>query len=254
MKIQKVMTSMLYLLLCIPIGIYIIYLEEINKNWNSIESISLVISYLANIIMITYNKNINFYLFIKRLTMKFKNRYTSWLVSSKYQIKKTNENIIEEIAKYLISENCSFINKSKDSLKVTWQNKHNFNYRLITNSENSDCLELHFNTTLMDVPLNNIKNKSNELIKFFENVENIIGTIQNKDYEIDIDYINDSPFYSLWLKKLPGEYIESFRCKIKLPEIYNGFVTINKNHLIIKSNHFCDLFKITENYILLQGN
>ncbi|WP_282014970.1 hypothetical protein [Marinifilum flexuosum] len=125
----------------------------------------------------------------------------------------------------------------------------------ISAKKEEDSNLVFFSTSRIVVPIKQLNKKSNEISCLIEELQLLIrpNNLNDKIFEIDVEYSGRSPYYSYWLKKMPEELISSFNCTIKLPDKNGDLIRVNKNHIIIKSSNCSRLLNITKDYISLQA-
>jgi hypothetical protein len=183
---------------------------------------------------------------------QFKNNYTSWILSVRYENIYDDGNLLSNLQSLLSNEDCKMIKSDNTFLSVLWNSRHIVNLRL----ENMDNeLSLHFYTTKMDVPIKSNTKKIKSLSHILDLIENTINMIDRnlKKYELDIFYPDASPYYSYWVKSLPEERIIKFSCSIAIDE-NDDVVDVNKNRLRICADTLHSLFSKVNMYLTLRGN
>lgn len=232
--------------------LYWIFRNKLIEQWNSIESALAILSYATGLFFYTFHTDIKFHFFITRLVSVFKYDHTTWIFSSKYQTEKNKKEIIKLVQEKFgvqnntirtVSENRIelFLNNSF-LVKISFQSEFDFGYVLL-------------NTSKIIVPSKEISRVSRQIQDMLEGIENAVSPMygQPKQYDIDIEYRDKSPFYSYWVKKLPEEMIYNFNCNLSLPNNQDSKIKINKNHLIISSHSYSRVFELARDYVSHQA-
>lgn len=244
----------LFLILVVPI-LYLLFKKEIESYWQSIDIIITVASWWTALILLWYTTDIKFHFLVSRFLMYFKHDYTSWMISIRYILEdRTNGISVENIFERFVRSNKTIKKKFSDakSLEVLCENRYLINFKIQQTDYND--YELHFYTSKIVVPTKQIKKQIQEIKEMIELLEREI-TLTNNDqsnYDIDIEYSNKSPYYTYWVRKLPDEMISNFNFSIKLPNVEDK-ISVNKNHLIIKSDRYSKLFDLTYDYVSLKN-
>lgn len=241
------------LLLIVPVG-YLIFRSQVVQNWSNIDIPVTLFAYWCSILMFWYNSDLKFYFFINKIINFFKHDYTTWLLSFRYTFIDHEEIIsINSIKEFFIQSKklIKIKDESDDYLEMLVENKYLLSLRL--QQDESNNYELHFYTSKIVVPTKQNKKQSLEIAEMLESFERLLSfkISDKKIYEIDIEYNEKSPYYSYWIRKLPEEMINNFNCSINLPNRKEK-ITVNKNHLNIKSDMYNKLFALTNDYVSLK--
>jgi len=182
----------------------------------------------------------------------FKYDHTTWLFSSKYKTEKSKNEIFNLIEAKMLTGNNTLKSKTDSSLEILINN--NFLTRFSFQSE-FDYGYFFLNTSKIVVPTKEISRMSRQIIEMLEGIENAVLPIygQEKEYNVDIEYRDKSPYYSYWVRKLPEEMIYNFNCSLSLPNTTGSKIKVNKNHLLISSNSYNKIFELTKDYVSLQS-
>lgn len=208
-------------------------------------------SYLAAVIGLMYKIDIRFYFFVQRLFIFFRHSYTSWSLSIRYNDVDRNT-ILNKIEDVLIQSGVRILQKDTSFICGLWNSRNVIHFRLDMN----DGIKtgVHFYTSKIDVPAKEHKKKMTDLMSFLDKLENNIPlhSRADKEYEIDVEYMNKSPFYAYWLKSIPEEQVHQFNCIVK-PSGFDDTVRINKNTVYIRASAFSELFRRLEYYLTLRA-
>ena len=250
MSRKKVVFLWILFFILIPL-LYFLLKLVILPNAKYIEYIILLAPYLFGVFTFMYRVDERLYFLYNKIRQWFVGTDTSWIFSTRYYNVSNNDLFINSIIEYFKKNNCKVLKSEKDFLSIHWRSKYIFSFRM-EQDENGEY-SLHFYTSIIEVSFRSIKKKINELSLEFENIENKINMPDrgDKQYQIDITYNDISPYYSFWVKALPGEKIISFNCSIKDDE--NSIITVDKNIIRYKTNRSQDLFSKIEKYLNLKG-
>ncbi len=220
-------------------------------NAENIESIITIGTYIIAVLTLMYRIDIKLYFFIQKIILPFKYSFTSWVLSARYN-SINNENSVDCFEKEIMNLGVKILKKENNFINFIWDSRNVINIRVENNYE--DEKSIHLYTSKIDVPIKENSKKIRNLCSLFERIENSIDMLDrnNKEYEIDIEYSNKSPFYSFWIKNLPEEKIYQFNCTVKIDD-ENGTIGVNKNHVRIHSNSFSELFHRLDYFLTLRS-
>jgi hypothetical protein len=195
--------------------------------------------------------DIRAYFLFKRIYLFFFGVDTAWFLNARYSNILYQDKIIDKLETALVKNSCKIIKKERDFLSVLWNSSNLFNFRL--ENPSFGLFDLHFYTSRIDVPYKSINKKSTLLSKIVEIVENNIDMVDRniKQYEIQIIYSENNPYYSYWIKTMPGEKIKSLNCK--LYDSDNSIIEILNNQIRFMDTSLQSLFYKVKNYLSLRG-
>jgi hypothetical protein len=198
-----------------------------------------------------YRIDIRVYFLFKRMYLFFFSAEISWLFSARYSNIVYQDKINDKLEEALVKQSCKIIKKEKGFLSVLWNGSNLLNFRLENHSFGS--FDLHFYTSKFDIPYKFINRKIITLSKIFEIVENNIDMVDRnaKKYEMQIIYSENNPYYSYWIKTMPGEKIKTLNCK--LYDNDNDVIEIHNNQIRFMETSLQGLFYKAKNYLSLRG-
>jgi hypothetical protein len=243
-----------FLLLLIAPIIYLSFKSKLERYWESIDITVTLLSWWTSIVLLWYNSDLQFHFFINRCLSFFTLGHTVWLISIRYSFLEWEEpEIIEKIkASFLqLNKTIKIKEETESYLELLWDNKFLISLKLQKTEFSS--FELHFYTSRIIVPTSENKKQIREITEIVEAMERllIINATDSIQYDLDIEYSKRSPYYSYWVRKLPEEVIGNFNVSIKLPD-KTDHISVNKNHLIIRSKSCHRLFQLATDYVTLK--
>lgn len=239
------------LFVLIPL-LYIIFRQELVNRWNDIESFLAVLTYWTSLLYYSYNTDLKFHFFILRIINRFRIDHTTWKVSFRAITLKNPKEIVKGISTEMLQQNTIIKSQTDTSLELLVNN----NYLLNISFQNENGITTAFAfTSNIVIPSKEVKRRADEIAGILENIERHFSptTSSNKEFSIDVEYREKSPYYSYWIKKMPEEAIHNFNCSISIPNNTDSKIKVNKNHIIISSPSISRLFSLTSNYISLQA-
>lgn len=226
--------------------------QELVNRWNDVESFLAVLTYWTSLLYYSYNTDLKFHFFALRIINRFRIDHTTWKVSFRATTLKTPKEITEGISNELLKENTIIKSQTDTSLELLVNNNYLLNISF--QSDNKLTTAFAFTSNII-IPSKEVKRKSDEIAGILEKVERHFSPISSndKEFSIDVEYREKSPYYSYWIKQMPEESIHNFNCSISIPNNTDSKIKVNKNHIIISSPSISRLFNLTSNYISLQA-
>jgi hypothetical protein len=195
--------------------------------------------------------DIRIYFILKRIYLFFFGVDTSWLITVRYSNIQHYEKLIEKLETSLIRHDCKILKREASFLQLLWNDTNVLNLRLGNPSFNE--FDLHFYTSKIDVPYKSINKKISALSRIIEIIENNLDMVDRniKQYELQIFYHENNPYYAYWIKTIPGEKIKSLNCK--LYDNDNSVIEVNNNEIRFCETSMPSLFYKIKNYLSLRG-
>lgn len=247
---MKVLLKIILFVL-IPV-LYVMFRQELVNRWNDIESFLAVLTYWTSLLYYSYNTDLKFHFFILRIINRFRIDHTIWKVSFRAVTLKKPTEIIEGISKELLKQNTVIKSQTDSSLELLLYNNYLLNISFQIESNITTAFAF---TSNIIIPSKEVKRRSEEIAAILEKIESHFSPVSSsdKEFSIDVEYKEKSPYYSYWIKKMPEETIHNFNCSISIPNNTDSKIKVNKNHIIISSPSISRLFSLTSNYISLQA-
>ena len=239
------------LFVLIPV-LYIIFRQELVNKWNDIESFFTILTYWTSLLYYSFNTDLKFHFFVLRIINRFRIDHTTWRVSFRATTIRQPKEILEGISSELLKKNTIIKSKTDTSLELLVNNNYLLNISF--QSENYITTAFAFTSNII-IPSKEVKRRADEIAGILEIIESHFSPISSsgKEFSIDVEYREKSPYYSYWIQKMPEEAIHNFNCSISIPNNTDSKIRVNKNHIIISSPSISRLFSLTSNYISLQA-
>jgi hypothetical protein len=207
--------------------------------------------YFLSVFTIMYRVDIRVYFIFKRILLYFLGGDTSWLFSVRYTNILDQDKTINKLEEILIQQNCKIIKKEYSFISVLWNDTNILNFRIENAPYNK--YDLLFFTSRIEVSYKSINKKIAKLSQFIECIESFINMVdrRTKQYEIQIIYPEKNPYYSYWVRTIPGEKIKSLNCKIYDSE--SSQIDVTMNQIRFNDNNLQSLFYKIRNYLSLRG-
>lgn len=239
------------LFVLIPV-LYIVFRQDLVNKWNDIESFLAILTYWTSLVYYSYNTDLKFHFFILRIINRFRIDHTTWKVSFRTTTMKMPKDIVQGISEEMLKQNALIKSQTDTSLELLVNNNYLLNISF--QYENGITTAFAFTSNII-IPSREVKRRADEIAGILENIERHFSPISSnsKEFSIDVEYREKSPYYSYWIKKMPEEAIHNFNCSISIPNNTDSKIKVNKNHIIISSPSISRLFNLTSNYISLQA-
>ena len=218
---------------------------------------------LASLLKHLYQNNLTCYLHWVRFKNWFRNYPVNWDLNIRFD-GSFDEDVISKIEKFIqtnqrVYDKTKVFHRTKNSLNFSvfgtlnfyldFQPKHinNFNY---------DTIDISLNA--FEIGSNSSKRKlESEIIPFLSKLQNILKP-DNTSYVLNITFIQNNPFFTIFISHLNPSQIKSFNINLHIDAYsrnsFKDVVTITKENIIINANDLHSLKELANDFIYLSTN
>lgn len=257
--------TIIWFFICI---LYVIFsIIQINspgfKNTDLVIIITGFFGLIASLLKHLYQSNLTFYLHWVKFKNWFRNYPSKWELNIRFD-GNFDDDIVKKLDGFIQSK--QNINYNSKIFHKTW---NSINFSIFTtlnfyldfqpkniNSLNYDTIDISLSP--FEIGSNSSKRKLESLIiPFLSNLQNFLKP-DNTSYVLNISFIRDNPFFTLFISHLNPEQINSFNINLHIDTYAKSsckdIVTINKENIIVSANDLHSLKELANDFIFLSAN
>ncbi len=233
------------------------------KNTDLVIIITGFFGLLASLLKHLYQSNLSFYLYWIKFKNWFRNYPSKWELNIRFD-GNFDDDIVKKLDGFIqsnqnIYDNSKVFHKTKNSINFSIFSTLNFYLDFQPkhiNSLNYDTIDISLSP--FEIGSNSSKRKlESQIIPFLSNLQNFLKP-DNTSYVLNISFIKDNPFFTLFISHLDPTQINSFNINLHIDAYSKNsckdIVTINKENIIVSANDLHSLKELANDFIFLSTN